>query len=66
MANDSTEHNKDYLGRNITLVQCKHCLATADWNYVECLVPAWNSQIFLSLERGSSITAPTGLSCLFT
>jgi len=66
MANDATEHNKDCLGRNITSVQCKHCLATADWNYVECLVPAWTIQISLSLESGSHITAPNSLSCLLT
>ena len=64
MANYVTEINKDYLYRNITSVQCKHYPATADRNYVECLVSARNSQICLSLERGSSITARTGLVCL--
>jgi len=30
MDNYATEHNKNYLGRNITSAQYKHCLATAD------------------------------------
>ena len=66
MVNYATEYNKDYICRIITSVQCKQCPATADWHYVECLVPARNSQTSLSLQSDSSITAPTSLLCLFT